>query len=111
MGAVIGAAIRVLLSSSVAKWLAWKTVIAFIMTTILGIVLYNVVSEVFGELLTFVQNQMSAVTGQGLSGAALEFTGLGAWFAQKLKVAEQVGLMVSFIVMKWGVVKIPFLKW
>lgn len=111
MGAIIGAAIRVLLASSVAKWLAWKTVVAFLVTTVLGIVLYNVVSEILGELLDWVSTQISAVSYEGIEGAALEFTGLGAWFADRLQIPEQVGVMVSFVSMKWLVVKVPFLKW
>lgn len=111
MGAVIGAAIRVLLGSSVAKWLATKAFVSLIVTSILGVVLYNVVSEVFGELLTFVQSQLTEVTGEGLTGATLEFVGLGAWFADKLLLPEQVGVMLTFISLKWLVVKIPFLKW
>lgn len=111
MGAIIGAAIRVLLASSVAKWLAWKTVIAFVVTTIIGIVLYNLVAEIVGECLVWVADQVAEVTTTGWEGAALQFTGLGAWFADRLQIPEQVGVMVAFVSTKWLVVKVPFLKW
>lgn len=111
MGAIIGAAVRALLASSVAKWLAWKSVVALLVTSVLGIVLYNLVTEIVGELFQFVQSQMSQLSSQGLSGVAIQLTGLGAWIGERLKVPEQVALMVSFVCAKWAIVKIPFLKW
>lgn len=112
MGAIIGAVTRLFVMSGVAKFIAWKTIISFLVITAFGLLAYNVVTEIMEELLAFVIDQVeSATAGVGWEGMALEFTGLTAWLAEKLLVPEQVGVMISFVYLKWVVCKIPFIKW
>lgn len=104
MGAIIGAVVRWLGLASIAKWLAWKTVISALIMSVLGVVFYNLVCEVVGEVLQVVADHIASVTSEGLTSAPLEFAGLGAWLAVHLKIPEQVGVMVAMVGLKWLVV-------
>lgn len=111
MGAVIGAAFQALILSLGRLFLSWKVFGAFLITGILGIVLYNLVAEILGEVLTFIQGQINAATGELGASAPLQLSGIGAWLAQVLKLPEQISVALTFVGLKWMVVKIPFLKW
>lgn len=112
MGAVIGLAFRALILSLGRLFLSWKTFAAFLITSILGIVLYNLVNEIFAELLGFVTSKMSEIQGaSGIQGAAITLTGISAWFVDTLQLDVQASIAVAFITTKWLIVKIPFLKW
>lgn len=111
MGAVIAMALGKIISGMGAMFLGWKTVMVALITVVLGVVIYNVVSEIVGELLDFAMEQISAISQGGLPSVTLQLSGIGAWLAEKLRLDDQVALMITFVTAKWLVVKIPFLKW
>lgn len=111
MGAVIGLAFRALIVSLGRLFLSWKTFSAFLITGILAVVLYNVVSEILGEIMDFALSKISEVSTSGISGVALELTSLGGWCAECCRLDDQVAIAITFISTKWLIVKVPFLKW
>ena len=111
MGATIGLAFKALITSIGGAFTAWKLFSSFLLTVVLGIVLYNLVVDVVQEVIAFVNAKLAAVSGGELPSGALQLTGLGAWLAQETYLDAQIGIAITAISLKWLVVKIPFLKW
>jgi len=110
MGAALGLAIRALILSLGTLFSGWKLFFGALITTILGVVLYNLIADILEEGLAFVTASIDGVTGQ-LPSLSLQFVGLGAWLAHAVQLEDQIALAVTFIGLKWLVVKIPFVKW
>lgn len=89
----------------------WRVFFGGLLMTILSVVLYNLVVEVLGEVLEFVIDQLQGVSGPSGSSGVMSFTGFGAWWVTHLRLPECLSFILSCVVIKWTVRKIPFLKW
>lgn len=110
MGAALGLAFRALITTLVNLFGTWKVFAFTLVTGTFGIVLYNLLCEVVGEVLEFT----AAAADQGvgdLPSGLIQFGGVGAWIAHTMNVEGMISLTVTVVAAKWLVVKIPFLKW
>lgn len=107
LGNAIIAGLRVLFGK-------WKYVIGTLLVkTILAVVLYNLLAEVVGEILGWVVGKMGGLGGvvQGGSIMISNWSSLGAWICFKLKLPECFVVMITCVVLKWTLRKIPFVRW
>jgi hypothetical protein len=88
---------------------ALKVFLGGLFMTIIGIVMYNVITDLINEALIFTLTQMDSLDVG--SGATATYTGVAAWFADKLCFQEMLAFMISMITLKWMLRKIPFMKW
>lgn len=77
--------------------------------TILGIVLYNILVDTIEEILNFVvstvgSTQFGTITGPTISGFA-------GWFLAQVKFPECFAVMVSAVVIRFVLRKIPLIRW
>lgn len=73
-----------------------------------GIVLYNLVVEIIEEVMTFTISQLSGTTA---SVASPTISGFVGWSVAQLKIPECFSVMVSCVILKWALRKIPFIRW
>ncbi len=90
---------------------AWKVFLVGGFLAFLMVNVYNLVSEIILELLTFVSDQIAALTVPGSVGPIYQFTGLAGWFMVQFQVPQCVAFIVSVVLLKWTLRKIPFLRW
>lgn len=95
---------------SLALFAGWKTFLGVLVTGVVGVLIFNVAVDLIEAGLTWVLSAMGGVTNPGLPESG-SITGLAAYLAGHLKVVECIGLVCSVVLLKWMVVKIPFLKW
>lgn len=95
---------------SLALFAGWKTFLGVLVTGLVGVLIFNVAIDLIEAGLTWVLSSLGNVSDPGLPGSS-SITGLGAYLAMHLKLVECVGLVCSVVLLKWMVVKIPFLKW
>lgn len=112
---MIAAAVRALLTwfggGLVALFGSWKGAVFFIVVTCLGIVLYNVLEGLFVELLNFSTSKMaSATTGANLT-YTYNFADFAGYMMSCFRIPECVSFIVSMLMLKWTLRKIPFIKW
>lgn len=93
------------LSSSVARWIAWKTIISLVVITILPIVLNNIMYDVIEAAIGLVSSNASGVT----SWVAV-FTGLTAFLFQHLRVPDCISVLMSAIAVRYTLGLIPFVR-
>lgn len=111
MGAIIGAATKAIITTMGNLATSWKLTFAFGLTTVLGVVIYNVVVDIMEEILTYGNAVLASVSVGELPNVVLQLTGLGAWVAQQTYLDQQIGIAVTAVSMKWVLCKIPFVKW
>jgi len=109
------------LISSFAAWLAgffgvlrgYKLFFGGLLMTILGVVLYNLVAEIIGEVLswglTAIRSETSGLVAEGAPSVGL--SGVGAWMAGVLRVPEMLSVVINIVMVKWVLRKIPFVRW
>jgi len=96
-----------------AIFVGWRGVILATFLSFLGINLYNLFCTIVTELSGFITTMLSS-RAPGVPGAPSligELFGTAAYLAIHLKLIEQFNFMISIVILKWVVVKIPFLKW
>lgn len=111
MGAIIG----VLISSIGALFGSWKAFLgAFLVKVMLVVVLYNLVSRIFGEILEWVVEKLGGVQSPEAVVSSFDagsVSTLGAWILTTLRIPECVAFMMSVVLLKWTLRKIPFVRW
>jgi hypothetical protein len=101
----MGGILRLLIKIS-----AIKVFLGGLFMTIFGIVLYNVLTDIINEMLVFTLDSLNGVEADTTSAVA-SFTGVAAWFADKLQFQECVAFALSIVALKWTLRKIPFVRW
>lgn len=95
---------------SLAVFAGWKTFLGVLVTGLVGVLMFNVAVDLIEAGLSWVLSAMGGVANPGLPESG-SITGLAAYLAGHLKVVECIGLVCSVVLLKWMMVKIPFLKW
>lgn len=112
MGAIIGLAFRALIGSLAALFGGWKTWIGVGLMSILGIVLYNFITDLVEEILEFVSTQLGGIDAPGGIGDPVgSLTGLAGYIASHLLIPQCIAFICAVVVLKWTLAKIPFIKW
>lgn len=75
-----------------------------------GVVLYNVVCEILGELLNCSLGMLQGVEYPSDS-FVVQFTGVTAWVLLKFRVPDVLAFGISCISLKWLLRKVPFVRW
>ena len=105
----VGAA---LITSLGALFGSWRIILYAMLISLITIELYNLVKNIMSECLGWLVAQLSTVSApDGTPGTAYEIVGLAAYLANHLKIIACLSFIFSTIMIKWAVVKIPFLKW
>lgn len=73
-----------------------------------GVILYNLMVEIVEEVMTFTLSQISGTTA---SVSSPTITGFVGWSIAQLKIPEAFSVMVSCVILKWTLRKIPFIRW
>ena len=76
---------------------------------ILGIILYNLAVEMIEETLNFALSQVNEVSAGQITGPTI--SGFAGWFLAQIKIPEMLSVVITFIILRWTLTKIPFLKW
>lgn len=110
MGAMLALGVGRIVGVIATAVTSWSYLLVFLMVTVLPILIYNVASEIFGELLAFASSKVAELTGD-LAGSPLQFVGVGAFLADCLRVPDQISIVLAMVGLKWQLMKIPFFKW
>lgn len=113
MGKVL-AAFGVWLSTKIgsfALFSGWKTFVVLIFGCLASVMLFNVFVDIVEILLNWLMTELGNVSAPGGISQEYSFTALSAYLAIHLKIAESFALVLSIVILKWSLVKIPFLKW
>lgn len=109
MGAILAILGTRIVTAIVGVFASYKLLAFFAVVTLGSLVIYNVFTEILQTLLAFVTDHINAQVGSQ-SFLPIEFMGVGAWMADCLRLPEQISVMVTFIGIKWLLMKV-FFKW
>jgi len=79
------------------------------MMVILGIVVYNLVVDIIEEILNYVITQIASI--QQISVTSPSVSGFAGWVVACLKIPECLAVVISIVMIKFTLRKIPFLRW
>lgn len=96
-----------LISVETLKFLAIRGLIMFSLFIALPVVLYNVLTSIIFDFMSYALSFMSA---QGLSANVIHFTGLGAYLAQQIQLPQAFSVYMSFVLIAFLMRFIPFFK-
>jgi hypothetical protein len=106
---------RMFTGSLIALLGSWRTWVGGVLfKVVLVMVLYNVMSMFLGEILEWVAGQLGAVTGPTGVVSSFDLAGItqvGAWLVNKMRIPECFAYMMSCILLKFALRKIPFVRW
>jgi hypothetical protein len=115
MGALIawlGRGIVAALGGVLGGWRTW--VGGVLIKVILVVVLYNVAAVFIGDILTWVLGKLAAVSGPTGGIATFDvatISSLAGWLVNKMMIPQCFAYMISCILLKWMLRKIPFVRW
>lgn len=96
---------------SFAIFSGWKTFAVLIFGALASIMMFNVFVDIVEIFLNWIVGTLDDTTmPEGIS-QSFSFTALAAYLAIHLKIAESFALVLSVVLLKWSLVKIPFLRW
>lgn len=96
---------------SFAIFSGWKTFLVLIFGALASIMVFNVFVDIVEILLNWMVGQLADTTMPDGISQSFSFTALAAYLAIHLKIAESFALVMSVVLLKWTLVKIPFVKW
>lgn len=111
MGKIIAWLAKDLIAAIVTLFGTWKLFLGTTLVAICFVFMYNFWVDICEEAFTFITTQVQNVSVPGQSVNTYEFAGLAAYLAGKLKISECISFIVSVVLLKWTVRKIPFFKW
>lgn len=112
MGKILGKLAAIITASLGNLFGSWKGWLALTFLGFVTLNLYNLYVDIIEEILQFVLTSLQAVQQPGgMPSTAVQMTGLAAWFAQKLKLAECFSFIVNITMLKWMLAKLPFIQW
>lgn len=90
----------------------WKTVLTLLVTSVIGVVFYNLAVEVIDEFLSWILVTLGNVAGNINAGDGhANVTGFAGWMLATLKVPDCLAVVLTCVGIKWMCRKIPFIKW
>jgi len=96
-----------IISVETIKFLAWKAFYFTVLFIILPIVLYNVLTGIVFDFMSYALNFLDAQNIQSLS---IQFTGMGAYIANLIKLPQCFSVFMSFLSIRFLMRFIPFFK-
>jgi len=115
MGILLGIISRAVIASLGALFGTWKAFLGgFLVKVLLVVVLYNLVARILREVLMWTVDKVGGVTAPGAVVSNFDVASvstLGAWLLTVLRIPECFAFMLSIILLKWSLRKIPFVRW
>lgn len=96
---------------SVALFSGWKTFLVLVLGSLASVMIFNVFVDIAESILNWVVGELGSIAMPDGMSQSFSFTTLAAYLAIHLKIAESFALVISVILLKWALVKIPFVKW
>jgi len=90
---------------------SWKSILLVTFFAFLSIEIYNFICGIIEELLNYVVSSMSSVSMPEGATNTFTFSGVAGWFMSSLKIPECMSFIVSMVMLKWTLRKIPFVRW
>ena len=106
LGALFGALLTKILSDNLARYIAYKTLLATLFVVVLPIVLNNFLYS----LLEIAFSYASSLNSQNLPQITLQITGLAGWFFSNLYLPDALSVVLSAISLRVFLNHIPFLR-
>lgn len=89
----------------------WKSVFKIFFFTGLAVILYNLGCDVVQEGFTFLSSKLQGVDTSGITSPTLQLSGFAAWAVIHLRIPDILTFAITVYLLKFGLRKIPFLKW
>lgn len=96
---------------SFAIFSGWKTFAVLVLGALASVMIFNVFVDIAEICLNWLLGELGTVAMPDGISQSFSFTALAAYLAIHLKIAESFALVLSVVILKWSLVKIPFLKW
>lgn len=110
MGAILARISKLLGGLSFGVFVGWKGAIWAIGAAIATVVVFNTFYDITQIFLSYIVTKVGSDT-TGLQSQTVAMTGVAAYLAGKLRVPECISYILSIVILKWTLVKIPFVKW
>ena len=88
----------------------WRLFAGGLFLTIFIVYLYNLVADILEEVLLWIQGQIGTISIEGAT-TVLNATGLAAYLINQFRIPECVAFILTMILLKWTLRKIPFIRW
>ena len=86
-----------------------KTLLSFLVLSVIGVIFYNLIVEVITEVMQFALTKAGGAEYQSITNPT--FSGFAGWFIAQMKIPESVSVIGSAVALKFVLRKIPFIKW
>lgn len=93
------------LSDTVLKFIAYKTLLITLLTITLPVVVKNLITWLFQELVNTASSNMNT---DGLNATVLHFSGIAGYLASHLMLADCLSIIITAIVIRFTLNFIPF---
>lgn len=98
------------LASHAARYVATKVLLIALMTTVLPVVLMNVIHKLMEKSLEIVNTAWSSGGGGSLQSQTISLSGLAAYLATELRLAEALALVLTAVAISFTLRLIPFVR-
>jgi hypothetical protein len=110
MGTILARIAKLIGGLSFGIFSGWKGAIWAIGAGIATVVVFNTFYDITQIVMTFAVSKVGS-SSTGMNAQVVQVTGLAAYLAGKLRIPECVSYILSMVILKWTLVKIPFVKW
>lgn len=110
MGKILAWVAKAIVTALGTLFSSWKIFLGTTLCTIGFVFFYNMIVDLFQEICDFGVASISDVSVSG-SGTTYQMVGLAGYIGTQLRIPECVAFIVSIILAKWLLRKIPFIKW
>jgi len=110
MGTILARIAKLLSGLSFGMFVGWRGAIWTIGAAIATVVVFNTFYDITQIILAFVVSRVGSES-SSLQSQSVSITGLAAYLAGKLRIPECISYILSIVILKWTLVKIPFVKW
>lgn len=110
MGKILASIYLLLKGLKLGVFTGWKAVLWTMAMGMASIVIFNTFCDITQIIFNTVTNVLQSQSG-GTNPAVVQATGLAAYLCGKLRIVECISYIISMVVLKWTLVKIPFVKW
>lgn len=80
-----------------------------VLMTIIGVVVYNLLVDIVQEVFNYAIAQAGGVASSGFTSPTI--TGFAGWFLSQMYVPQTFAVIVSCVIIRFTLRKIPFLNW
>lgn len=89
----------------------WRVFLIVTLMSFLSVYLYNLLSGILQEVLNYVTTQAQGLTVPSGMSQTYSFTEFAGYMLSVLKIPECMSFIVSALLFKFAMRKIPFIKW